>query len=478
MKPKTFSSIITPILIILSLVLAQLACSTLSPKTQASPLPPSATQPRLTQVQPTQAQPLSPKATDTQAPTIGPKPTNTPRPTVMLPSATPTPQPITVFSQGFGQNQQQLGYAFIIENPNQEIAIQNSHYQVAAYDANEAVVETDFGILDLILPGQKLGIGGSIYLNEGITVAKIEVQFSAGEAVITDLTAAFTTDKVVYSYDEYTSKVMGMVTNPFDRDLTDLKVYAVLYNDAGEIVGGGYSYLGFILAQGTTGVSLYVNGAGKVTRAELYPTISWFSSLTSSEETPEGAQNLTIIKQGYSLIENEVGYGIIFENPNTAYAVESSRYHINLFDKDGNIVYVEEGYLQTLLPSQTLGLGGAIYLNQGLTVSSADFQIKTGSFEASDPLPGFTADNISFLDDPYWPKVTGEIISPFSKDISNVRVSAIVYNEAGDIIGGGNAYVDFVPANGKAAVEVGITAAGKPATIELYAAVSTLSEYK
>jgi len=57
-------------------------------------------------------------------------------------------------------------------------------------------------------------------------------------------------------------------------------------------------------------------------------------------------------------------------------------------------------------------------------------------------------------------------------------VSAIAYDEAGEIIGGGFTYLDFVPANGKAAVEVSITSTGIPATTELYAIVSGLSDFE
>jgi len=73
--------------------------------------------------------------------------------------------------------------------------------------------------------------------------------------------------------------------------------------------------------------------------------------------------------------------------------------------------------------------------------------------------------------------VTGEVISPYTKDITNIRVSAIGYNEAEEIIGGGFTYLDFVPANGKAAVEVSITSSETPATADLYAAVSALSDF-
>jgi hypothetical protein len=72
--------------------------------------------------------------------------------------------------------------------------------------------------------------------------------------------------------------------------------------------------------------------------------------------------------------------------------------------------------------------------------------------------------------------VTGQIVSPYGSEITNLRVAAIAYDAAGEIIGGGYTFLDFVPANGKAAVEVSVTTAEEPTTVELYAAVSDLSE--
>jgi len=65
--------------------------------------------------------------------------------------------------------------------------------------------------------------------------------------------------------------------------------------------------------------------------------------------------------------------------------------------------------------------------------------------------------------------------SPYQKDLENIRVAAVAYDEAGNIIGGGFTYLDFVPANGQAAVEVSITTSGVPATVELYPTISGLT---
>ena len=128
------------------------------------------------------------------------------------------------------------------------------------------------------------------------------------------------------------------------------------------------------------------------------------------------------------------------------------------------------------MPNQSLGVAGTIFLVEDTDVVRIDAQILAGDFVETDPLPHFAAENIVYHPDEYFPKVTGRIVNPYGKDVTDVRVSAILYNEAGEIIGGGFTYLDFIPANGKAAVEVLVTTSGTPTTTELYATVSGLSE--
>ncbi len=47
---------------------------------------------------------------------------------------------------------------------------------------------------------------------------------------------------------------------------------------------------------------------------------------------------------------------------------------------------------------------------------------------------------------------------------------------ANQIIGGGFTFLDFVPAAGSAAASVPVTTNGEPARVELYAALSALSQ--
>jgi hypothetical protein len=470
MKTTTNFRFATAIFLAFVLILTQLSCGTSTTNILASSVPPTAESEQQTLTSPTQEQPINSQPTKPQDPTETIKPTDIP------PTPTPQPEPITLLNQGFGQDKQKLGYSFIVENPNKGYAFESSQYQVAVYDAGGTVLKTDSSYIELLLPGQKMGIGGTIFLDEGASASKIEVQLNAGNAEATDLSTSFTVDKVSYRSSDFLSSVVGIITNPYNRAMENIRVSAVVYNDKDEIIGGGFTYVNFVLANGKIGVNVPVDSAGKVAKVELYPTISGLSMLTSSEELPEGAQNLNLEKQGYGQNGRQVGYGMLIQNPNGNFAVESTMYHITLYTQDGNVASVEEGYVDTILPNQTLGIGGDIYVEQGIDVASADFQIKTGRLEDSDAIPTFTSQNISYKADQYFPKVTGEIVSPYTKDITNLRVSAIAYNDAGDIIGGGFTFLEFAPANGKAAVEVGITTTKKPAKVELYAAISALSD--
>lgn len=98
--------------------------------------------------------------------------------------STPEPEPITVTKTGFGQEGRQVGFAFIVENPNLSLAFESSQYQIAAYDEDGIVVETDFGYINLLLPGQSLGVGVDLFLDEGVTVSTFEVQLKTGDPQI------------------------------------------------------------------------------------------------------------------------------------------------------------------------------------------------------------------------------------------------------------------------------------------------------
>ena len=390
----------------------------------------------------------------------------------------PEPEAARVVDQGFGQDERQVGYAFVLENPNAELAIDGSQYQVAAYDEEGTVLETESGYVDLLLPGQALGVAGTMYLDEDVTVSSIEVQLRQGDPVAPELTEGFTVESIAYYPGEYSQTATGVVSSQNDRDLSDLVVSAVAYNAAGEIVGGGYTYLDFVLANTKTGVEVHVTSSGDVASVELYVAVTSLTFWAEDEEMPEGAHSITLLDEGYGQDEWSASFGILLQNPNDAYAVEDTQYHVTTYAEDGSVLSTEEGYVEILLAGETLGIGGSVFVPEDTTIARAETQVKPGSYIRSDDAPFFTAQNVSYKYDPYGSKVTGEIASQYEKELTDIRVSAIAYAEDGAIIGGGLAYLDFVPANGQAAVEVYVTSSISATTTELYATVSSFSGFE
>jgi len=465
MKKSQSGRRLVSVIVLVVLVVASLACGeSTTEKLQEAAAEPTASV--------TAAESIEEPAKETEA---EPTPTLPP-----APSATPLPEAesIQVVAQGFGQDQQEVGFAFLVENPNAELAFESAQYQVAVYDDADTVLDTDSGYIEVILPGQTLGVAGTMWLDEGVTVSKLEVQLLQGDPVPTEPISTFAVEFGTYYVGEYSDTATGVINSPYGSDLQNIHVSAVVYNEAGEIVGGGYTYLNFVLANGSTGAEVSVVASEDAATVELYPVISGLTFWSEETELPEGASNIALTKQGFGQDGQEVGFGFIVENPNGNFAIESSTYHVTAFAEDGHVLATEEGYVEVLLPEQALGVAGTTYLVEDTTVARVEAEILVGDFVESDLLPYFTAENVIYKPDEYWPEVTGRIVSPYSQDITDARVAAILYDEAGEIIGGGFTYLDFAPANGKAAVEVSVTGSGTPATSQLYATVSGLSEFK
>lgn len=224
-------------------------------------------------------------------------PTETPLPTDPPPTPTPVPEPIEVTKFGFGQDERYIGFAFLVENPNQGLAFESSQYQIAFYDENDIVVETESGYIELLLPGQTLGVGGSTILDEGVTVAKMEVQLNAGDSEASEPLPTFGVESSIYQAGDYSNYVTGVINSPYNIDLSSLRVSAVLYDTEGNIVGGGFTFKNFVLANSSTGVKVSVESVGEVASVELYPTLSGLSLLMSDDEDiPDGASAIQLKK--------------------------------------------------------------------------------------------------------------------------------------------------------------------------------------
>ncbi len=381
-------------------------------------------------------------------------------------------QPI-IHKYGFGQDDQNFAYSFIIENPNTELMLTDVAYSVAVFDESGVVVESESSYIDQILPGQTLGISDEIYLDDGVVVASIQIQVKADDYEMSDENP-ITISNIHFSEDDYSSYVSGILLNPYDEILKSARINAILYDVNDNIIGGGYTYLNFALANSEIGTEASTTYAGEVDHAELYAVKSYFSDNTVVGD----AKPIEILKYGFGQDDYSLGVGFIISNPNQAYAIEDSYYQITSFTSDGYVIDTEYDYIDILYPNQTIGIADEPYLLDGYEVASIDIQILNGDFVAYDTPEEFTVDNISIQVGDYSSKVTGQISNPYAENISDLVINVIVYDENDEIIGSGYTYLDFILGNSISAVDPGITFNGVPARAEIYPQITSWTEFE
>ncbi len=421
------------------------------------------------------AQPAEQATTQSALPTAAADPaaTQTLAPTT---TAEASQEPLTITESGFGQNSIALAYAFTLQNPNANAAVENSQYQVVAYDSAGTVLKTDSGHVELVLPGEKLGIAGAIYLPDNTEASRIEVQLKTGRFTPSESLPNFSVDKVQLQPNDDFPKVTAIIRSPYGRDIDNVRVSAIARDDAGKIIGSGFTFLNFVLAGAQAPVAMSLNFNGVPAKVDLYPTLSGLSSF--GQPADASTAKPIVAASGFGGERTSIGFGFIAENPGAGVAFESTQYQAALYDADGFVLAADEGYVELLLPAQTLGVADSMFVPEGATPVKLVVSLLAGKAKKSEALLTFTTENVSFKPDTYSPKVTGIVKSPYGKDVKNLRVSALAFNDAGNIIGGGFTFVDFVPANGQAAVDVSVNLAGTPAHVELHPVLSGLSSFE
>ena len=406
--------------------------------------------------------------------------TATPTPTVIQkPIALPTsaPQPINLIDKPFFlQDDQSITVIFLVENPNEGHAVENSQYQLIVSDESGTVLKTDSGYIELLLPNQQLAVVSELSLEKGQKAGKVEAQLKTGTFQGSNVKAQlFQTDKVSYYSDPYFPKVTGILTNSAHRSFEDLGITAVLYDQDNHIIGGGYSYLNFVPADAQTGFSLSVQSSAEPAKTEIYATIS---GLTAYQADNSRNNAVTLLNSGYSVKDNSVSVGFNVKNNLSDQYIESTAYHVNVFDDHGNILGVDEGYLNMLFPGEQAGTAVAVELPEGKTVKNVDVQIDPGSSKNSfevDTNP-FSTENVTFNPGTYGSTVTGTLKNSYSQTISDVELNIIAYDADGKIIGGGMTSVDFVPADGQTGFEISVDFAQTPSRIDAYPGFTNITK--
>jgi len=182
---------------------------------------------------------------------------------------------------GYGIQRQTVSVGFLVQNTESNSAIESTRYIATAYDVDGYVLASSSGYIDVIFPDQTIAGATDILLPSGKIAEKIEVLILPGSSEpVPSSGYPFSVENVSYIAGGYTSKATGLVKSTLSNDVDYVKVIAIAYDENGKIIGGGFTYLDFIPANGESAVDVPITIGATPARIELYPTFSSLSNLT------------------------------------------------------------------------------------------------------------------------------------------------------------------------------------------------------
>ena len=349
-------------------------------------------------------------------------------------------------------------------------------YTVHAYDANGAQVDNTENTIGYLAPGETLGLVDEIWLDEGVIVDRISVDWIIGEEVSDESSAYVNVENTKYFSESGWNYLTGVLVNNDNVTYTDLRVSGIAYDASGEIVGGGYTYIDFLPGNDQVGVSILSSSFSNADRIELYPLRLSYGDVF---EGGDWWNNIEVVKFGFVLNGNEVGGGAIVKNV-TDRLIEDTQFYLTIYDKDGYVCGVDSGYVDYVWPGVESGFSpGATYVNESCDPDNVDLIVMPGEFSehelTGEPL---VSDSAVFNYSDYWSTVTVTLRNTLNKSITDAYVSVLLLDADGKIIGGGSGWPEDFGPMGTQEVEIFVTYARSddPAKIMVYPVISTWSE--
>ncbi len=181
--------------------------------------------------------------------------------------------------------------------------------------------------------------------------------------------------------------------------------------------------------------------------AEDEPAEVVTEAVTEPIDTGE-LQDLVLLDNGFWRQDGKMVFtAFLLHNPNGDQVFEDVEYTVHLYDANGDEITSDHSTTRWIFPGQTSGIVLNFYLDDENTIvdsTSVDWEYDS-TFPAEGFSNPFTTSNTIYWQNGDYPMVTGIINNINPVTYSNIRANIICYNNAGDIVGDGHAYIDFVP---------------------------------
>jgi len=181
--------------------------------------------------------------------------------------------------------------------------------------------------------------------------------------------------------------------------------------------------------------------------------------------------------------KSKVYFAFVIENPNVNLVLTNLEYQVVAYDASETILGTYSSVdIGVLFPGERRAISGPYWIDvpESSTVTRISVQItRSADVQISEQHGSpFTTEKVAYFSTPF-SRITGVIQNNLNADISYLGVTAIAYDESGNIIGAGYDEIGSItgrggwglgrlPANGYIPAIIGIHIVGEPAKVELY----------
>jgi hypothetical protein len=347
---------------------------------------------------------------------------------------------------------------FVLTNQTRTMILTGVEYNIKLLDSAGEEITSDYNSFPYLFPQQPLGIFFNTSLSEDDPpVETIEITHSFEDSIdAADFPNPLSVENIKLWEDNSWWIATGIVKNADTKLFTDIRTSILCYNQAGEIIGGGYTYVDFVPGQDQMGFRTYIDNYDTVASIEAFPMLSYITDEFEASEELGG--RLSIIDDNFYASSTDMLYGgVVIQSNMVDQIAQDAIMAVTFYDEEGYVTSYGYQNIDFLFPGDTLGI--SLYLapqppgSESVTYIvnlfpgeiAEDYELAENIFEVS----------ATELTGDYEDEVTVTFTNTYSMQVTDADIYVLLYDSNGTIIGGGNTYYDEpIPPGGSAEYEV------------------------
>lgn len=383
---------------------------------------------------------------------------------------------LVVVDSIFKDNEYFVPYAYEIKNTDPTYALLDTYCSVEAFDSNGESLGEWEDFVEFLKPGESTKFSGQVWkLSENIAEEiRVACEYQLTENSDYTLPLEISNERLFYD-DLFTQHIVtAVVKNTSPTTYLYTRIDAIAYNNAGEMIGGGYDVISFIYGNTQVGASIILNIDEQPARIEYYPKTPNYNEI---DDNPARTSQISVTASNYESFGTYLSGGMLVKN-NINQLITGFNVLTTFYAEDGSVCMKDYFSGDVLFPGEMIGIsnGSIFHPETCVPTSYESYVYPLDVAEPQLPANPFSVSNAQYSNEDY-SKVSLTITNNHNQRISDLTVYVLLYNADGVIIGGSKDYLGEIGANSSAEMEIWVSDIGNQALgkIEVYPTLTSYS---